>query len=326
MLTLTDQLTAVELIKRGGFTDDQRSIIEVMSTINELLYDAPVVEANDGTVHTQTVRTALPHGTHRAYNQGVTTDASQTKVIHDVICELAAYSEVDKKLVQHAVNSAQFLTDECSSFIEGMGQDQAYDMVYGNHTKNEGEINGFATRRNKVGDLVIDAGGTGNNLTSIYLIKWGQKGVKYIYPRGASGMAITRDDRGIQDVQKFDASGNPAGRYQAYVNYFSAEYGIAVGDERSLIRIANIDPASNSFSGTDLAKIIMKASNKLMPGGGTVSLLCNSDVKTMLDIAAMEKNNVVMHVNDPWGANITQVCGARLRRCDVLTNTETQVR
>ena len=90
ILTLSDQLTAVELIKRGGFTEDQRTIIEVMSTVNEMLYDAPVEQANDGTKHTGVIRTALPHGQHRTYNEGIKTGASQTKTFVDFTCHLAS--------------------------------------------------------------------------------------------------------------------------------------------------------------------------------------------------------------------------------------------
>ena len=325
VLTLSDRLTAAELVKRGGFTDDQRAIVEVMSTTNELLYDAPVVQANEGTTHTHVVRTSLPHGQHRAYNQGVKTAASATKTVHDVIAELGAYSEIDVRLAQHAPNTQEFLTQEAVSFIEGLGQDQANDFVYGNNAKDGACINGFATRRAKIDNqLVLDAGGTGNNLTSIYLIKWGHNGTKYIIPRGASGMAITRDNRGIQDVEVYDAAGKPTGKMRAYVNYFGVEYGLSVADERTLIRIANID--IDSTNGTELVKLVMKAVNKMPTGGGSISLACNGDVKTMFDIAAMEKNNVVMQISDPWGANITQVCNARLRRVDAITTTEAQIK
>ena len=324
ILSLSDRLTAVELIKRGGFTDDQRAIIEVMSTTNELLHDAPVIQANEGTTHTHVVRNSLPHGQHRAYNQGVKTTASATKTVHDVIAELGAYSEIDVRLAQHAPNTQEFLTNEAVAFIEGLGQDQAEDFVYGNHGADGATIDGFATRRPKIDNkLCLDAGGTGNNLTSIYLVKWGHNGTKYIIPRGASGMAITRDNRGIQDVEVYDEAGKPTGKMRAYVNYFGVEYGLSVADERTLIRIANID--IDKTNGTELVKLIMKAVNKMPTGAGSISLACNGDVKTMFDIAAMEKNNVVMNISDPWGANITQVCNARLRRVDAILNTESRV-
>lgn len=323
ILTLSDQLTAVELIKRGGFTEDQRTIIEVMSTVNEMLYDAPVEQANDGTKHTGVVRTALPHGQHRTYNEGVKAAASQTKTFVDVTCELSSYSVVDAKLVHHSPDSQQFLTNECVSFIEGMGQDQGDDMIYGNHENSPKNINGLAIRRNKIDNkLCIDAGGTGDNLTSLYLIKWGHHGVKYIYPRGASGMAVKRDDRGLQDVEVFDDNGKWQGKMPAFVNYFSAEYGLTLGDERSLIRVCNIDP---TMDGTALAKICIKAMNNLMPGGGTVSMVCNKDVKTIFDIAAMEKNNVIQTREDPWGRAVNHFREARIRRVDAILGTESRV-
>lgn len=320
ILTSSDRLTAVELIKRGGVNNDQRRIIEELSTINEMLLDATIAEANDGTVNTQLVRTANPHGTHVVYNQGVMASASQTKTVHDVICMLEAYSEIDCRLAEHAANREEFISGECVSFIHGMAEDQAEDIIYGDHDKNAAYMDGFAKRRSKLDNVTtLDAGGTGNALTSIYLVKWGPQFCKYIYPRGAKGLGVNREERGIQDVDVYDASGNRTGKMKAIVNHFSAEYGMAVGHEKSLIRIANIPL---TMDGTDLAKLIIKATPKLAAGDGTVSLLCNQDVKTIFDIAALEKNNVIYNSEDPWGREITKFRDFRIRRCDAILSTE----
>lgn len=319
-LNSSDRLTAVEMVKRGGFNADQRRIIEELSTINEMLLDAAVDEANDGTVNTQLVRTTNPHGTHVVYNQGVAPGASQTKTIHDVICMLEAYSEIDCRLADHAVNREEFISGEMVSFIHGMAEDQAEDIIYGDHDQNSAYMDGFAKRRSALGTYCIDAGGTGNALTSIYLVKWGKQFCKYIYPRGAKGMGVNREERGIQDVDVYDAAGNRTGKMKAIVNHFSAQYGLAMGNEKSLIRIANINPAT--IDGTDLAKIIIKASAKLAPGDGTVSLLCNQDIKTVFDIAALTKNNVIYNAEDPWGREITKFREMRIRRCDAILSTE----
>ena len=323
-LNSSDRLTAVELIKRGGVNADQRRIIEELSTINEMLLDAAVAEANDGTINTQLVRTANPHGTHVVYNQGVAPSASQTKTIHDVICMLEAYSEIDCRLADHAVNREEFISNECVSFIHGMAEDQCEDIIYGDHDLDAARMDGLAKRRSKIGELCLNAGGSSNgHMTSIYLVKWGQQFAKYIYPRGAKGMGVNREERGIQDVDVFDASGNRTGKMKAIVNHFSAQYGLAIGHERSLVRIANVDPAT--ITSDNLAKIIIQASAKLAPGDGTVSLLCNQDVKTLFDIAALTKNNVIYNAEDPWGREITKFRDMRIRRCDAIISEESTV-
>jgi len=200
-MSLSDRLTAVEMAKRNGYTPDQRRIIEAMQVTNQILLDAPVKEANDRTVETNVVRTALPHAEHRTYYQGVGSKASQTKRIQDVVCQLAVYSEVDKSLVDNAADPGQTLNDECASFLYGMGEDQADDIIYGNHETSPANINGFAVRRPKIHEkYCIDMGGKGNNLTSVYLIKWGADSAYYLFPKGAKGMGVQRTDKGVVTV------------------------------------------------------------------------------------------------------------------------------
>lgn len=320
-LNSTDRLTAIELAKRNSLSDDQRRIIEEIQVINEMLIDAPVEEANGAISHTHLKRTVNPRGTHRIINGGVKPSASQTKTVTDVICQVSAYSEVDKKLIDRAVNKQQMLMDECASFIHGMAADQADDIIYGNHSANPAYMDGFAVRRSKINDLCIDMGGTGNALTSIYIVKWGRQFCKYIYPKGAKGMGISREDRGIQDVEAPDGNG----KMPAYVNYFEAEYGLTMGFENSMIRLANIDVNANGFSAETLIKKILRVRSRLAQGDGTVSILCNAEIMGLMDEATVDKNNVVYTAQDPWGKELNKIRDMRLRQCEAILMTESQV-
>lgn len=325
ILSSTDRLTAAELVKRDGVSDDQRRIIEQLAVTNEMLLDAPVVEANDRTVNTQLVRTALPKGTRRVYNQGVGTGASQTDTIHDVVAQVAIYSKIDKSLVKNARNPQEFLMQEQVAFIAGLANDMADDIFYGNHSKDPAAIDGFATRRSKVDNkLCISMGGNvANKNTSIYLVKWGPQNVKYIYPREATGLGVQREDKGVQTVKAPIGEGE----YEAYVNYYQADYGIAVGDPRALVRICNID-MSQEMSDENAQKLIRKilaAKAKLPQGDGTVSILCNADVMSIFDQATLSKSNVVYTSEDPWGRPVNMLRDMRIRRCDAILNTEAVV-
>lgn len=324
ILSSTDRLTAAELVKRDGVTDDQRRIIEQLAVTNEMLLDAPIVEANDKTVNTQVVRTALPKGTRRVYNQGVGTGSSQTDTIHDVVAQVAIYSKIDKDLVKNASNPQEFLMQEQVAFLAGLANDMADDIFYGNHSKDPASIDGFAVRRAKLGDQCISMGGsTANKQTSIYLVKWGPQAVKYIYPRAASGLGVQRTDKGIQTVKAPVGDGE----YEAYVNYYQADYGIAVGDPRALVRICNID-MSQEMSDADAQKLVRKilaAKAKLPQGDGTVSILCNADIMSIFDQATLSKANVVYTSTDPWGRPVNMLRDMRIRRCDAILNTEAVV-
>lgn len=320
-LTASDRMTALEILNRSsGEQQDARNIIEVMSATNEILLDAPVKEANDGVVNTSVVRTKLPRGEHRTYNNGVGETSSQTNVVHDYMCEIAAYSNTDVKLLQHAKDKAAVLWAESRSFLEGMGQQQAEDIIYGNHSADPAYMDGLAVRRKATGSRwCLDAGGTvakTGRLTSLYIVKWGTNKVHMFYPRGAASIGVTKKDKGVQTVK-----GQNGKDMEAYQLYFDAEYGLAVRDDRSLIRIANID-LTESGIGEKLIKMILKAKHSLTPGDGTVSVLCGSDVMSLMDIATLDKNNVVYSAEDPWGRELTKIRDMRLRQVDSILATE----
>lgn len=328
VLSSSDRLTAAEIVKRAAdnISADQRLILELLSQTNEMLLDAPIVQANDGTVNTTVVRTALPSGTKRVYNQGVGIGASQTDLIHDVCAQIAIYSEVDEDLVNNSPNKAETLQNEQIAFIEGLGQDMAQDIFYGNHTKDPASIDGFATRRNKVNNkTVFNMGGsTANKQTSVYLVKWGPQNVEYMYPRGASGLGVQVKDKGVQTVPAPDGQGE----MEAYKTYFKVDYGIIVKRPEALIRIANIDMTTGEFTDEQaqaLVKKILKARAYLPQGDGTVSILCNRDIMSVFDQATLSKANVVYTSQDPWGRPVNMLRDMRIRRCDAIVNTEAVV-
>lgn len=318
-MTASDRLTAIEQVKRSGFTDDERRIIEGLTVTNQILMDAPVKQANNRTVETHVIRTALPHGEHRKYYKGVSDKASQTKTVSEVVAQLASYSTVDKSLVDDALNPKEFLNGECASFIWGMGEDQADDIVYGNHTDDPSYINGWATRRQKLDNAVCAGmGGTGDALTSMYLVKLGYQFTYFIYPQGASGLGVQRKDLG--EVTAEDSDGK---KFQAYRNYFQADYGIAVEQEKSLIRICNINPSS--VDAAKLVETVLAMKRKLAVGDGTICLYANADILGILDKGMFNKSNILMSAEDPWGRELTKIRDIRLRQVDSILSTESAV-
>lgn len=319
VLSVTDRLTMLEAVKRDGFNADARMIIETLAATNQMLFDAPAFESNAGVVNRTVQRTALPQIAHRKVNEGTANSASETKELYDYVCQLTGYSQIDKTLVEAETDKEGFIRGELDSFVASMGNSQATDIIYGDHDSDSAFINGFATRRDAVdGNVVIDFGGTGSNLTSLYLVKWGRDAVHMIFPKGSASCGVSRQDDGIVDA--LDQNGN---KYKAYQNYFECNYGTVVRNPKALIRIANIPANMNA---EELVKAIIKASHKLCEGTGTVSILANRDVMSEIDIATMEKGNLALPLVDAWGNDVSTIRGMRMRQCDAILNTESQVR
>ena len=323
VMTASDRLTALEVLNRtGGKTEDARRIIEIMRETNEILYDAPTTEANDGTVNTTLVRTALPKAEHRIYNNGVGESASQTDLSHDYSCEVAAWSKIDEMLVRNSSNPQELLMTESQSFIEGMGLEQATDIIYGNHAADEAYMNGLAVRRSKTdGEYCIDMGGASSKsgaLTSLYLIKWGLDKIHMFYPRGAKGIGVERFDHGIERIE-----GENGKDMRAFVNYFRAQYGLSVRNEKSVIRFCNID--LDTINAETLIYALIRNRTKLPQGSGTISIVAGADVLAMMDEAAAKKGNVCYTATDPFGKQLTMIRDMRFRQMDAILTTEDYV-
>ena len=320
VLSITDQLTSLEVAKRSGFSPDSRRIVEELNAFNELLIDAPIVEANEGTVDSHLVRTAIPHGQLRGYNQGVGKGSSQTKTTKDVISNIEIYSTVDKQLIDESAHPKELMQSEQNAFIEGLSQDITDQMVYGNNDNDVRETNGLAIRRKTLGTYCISMGGTNSgHLTSIYLIKWGMDKARIIYPRGAKNAGVEYNYLGEQTVS--DGNG---GEYQAYRAHYRIARGLSVGHEASIIRLANIDVTAANIGNT-IAEKIVQVMPLLARGAGTVSIACNSVVKGLLNLAAINKSNVLLPREDPWGNQVLQIGNARIRECPSILLTEATV-
>lgn len=326
VLTLTDRLTSLEVAKRlNGPNRDSRMIIEELARLDELLLDAPLIEANKGTIHSTVVRTALPHGEHRGYNEGVGKSSSQTKTIEDVISNIEIFSEVDAQLIDEAGfddadHKAELLMSEQSAFIEGLSQDMTDDIMYGNHDADPHYTNGFAHRYNKInGETVIDMGGTGNALTSVYLIKWNRDKAHLIYPKGHKTFGVEVENLGRMLIK--DSNGK---EFMGYKTHYRIARGLAVRHSKSVIRLANIDKTASNI-GEKIAEYIAKNLDNLAVGGGTITIACNPVIKGILNWTANQKSNVIYPAKDPWGNDVLQIGEGRIRKCPSILMTESQV-
>jgi len=313
-LNMTDQMTALEIARRSN-QPVPFNIIELLRQTNEMLIDIPACECNNGIINVGIQRTIKPMGKHRIYNKGVGKAATQTTPIQDRIAMLAEYSIVDAEMIKHSGNIQAARMSEASGIIKGMGLTQAETIINGDGSIAE-EFDGLMVRRNKITEkLVIDAGGTGNELTSIYLVAAGPDLFHFIYPKGSKSVGVDREDRGIVDVE--DEEGN---EYPAYKDYFTAQYGITVKAPDALIRIANIPV--KTIKADELIDIIIDASYGLVQGASTYAMYSNVDILKKIDKAARDKDNVAYTKEDPWGKPIAHIRDLRCRRMDVITSKE----
>src|SRR5690625_1038728 len=232
--------TLADVAKRldpGGQIDQ---IVEMLNETNPILEDATFIEGNLPTGHRTTVRTGLPTPTWRKLYGGVQPTKSTTAQVTDNTGMLEAYAEVDKALADLNGNTAAFRLSEDRAHIEGMNQEMASTLFYGNEGAEPAAFTGLAPRFNDLGaenqDNIINGGGAGDT-TSIWLVVWGPNTVHAIYPKGSkAGLAV--NDKGQVTVENVDGSG---GRMEAYRTHYRWDAGLTVRDWRYVVRVANVD-------------------------------------------------------------------------------------
>jgi len=338
-------LTLADWAKRLDDNYKVATIVELLSQCNEIMTDMLWVQGNLPTGHKTTVRTGLPSATWRLLNYGVPNGKSTTAQIIDTCGNLETYAVIDKDLADLNGNTASFRMSESQAFIEGMTQQVASTIFYGNVLVNPERFMGLSPRFNSVSTAtaqtaanVIDAGGTGSVNTSIWIIVWGPRTVHGIFPMGkVSGLRHV--DMGEWPVQ--DAAG---GTYQAYRDHFKWECGLTVRDWRYVVRICNIDVTNLiAGSGANLINLLVRALWRLptapvSAGGvqtsdaaeingsmGNTVIYCNRTVRTYLDLQAMNKTNVLLQLREFNGMVVTSFRGIPIKTCDALLNTEARV-
>ena len=217
-------LTYADWAKRMDDGYRVASIIEILSQTNEILQDMLVLEGNLPTGHKTTLRTGLPQATWRSLNAGVPNAKSTSAQITDTCGNLEVYAVVDKDIANLNGNTAAFRLSEVKAFLEGMSQQVASTLMYGNQFTNPERFTGFAPRYSTLSTAnsntaanVLDAGGTGSTNTSIWVTCWGADTIHGIFPKGKM-TGLQHVDMGEWPIT--DSNGNT---YQGYRDHFKWE-------------------------------------------------------------------------------------------------------
>lgn len=266
MATLSNNvLTLGDWAKRIDPDGKIAQIVELLTQTNPILTDMRWVEGNLPVGHRITQRTGLPTVYWRMINQGTPPSKSQTAQVDEGVGMMEAWSEVDVKLAALNGDINAFRFSEAKAFIEAMNNEMASTLFYGNSGLAPEEFTGLAPRYSDLSagnaENIIDAGGTGSDNTSAWLVVWGDQSLFGIFPKGSQAGLVQRD-HGEKIVE---VSGGIGGnRMLAYLSSFHWDAGIALRDWRYVVRVANID-VSDLLGGTpaDLTELMIRAEHRL---------------------------------------------------------------
>lgn len=308
-------------------------IIELMNQTNDILTDVPFMESNQTDGHLTRIRTGLPEVYWRRLYQGTPPSKSQWSQVKEGCGILEAIMELDvEEIALYGDKAKAFRLSEGKAFAESMRQKVAATMFYGDSNKNPDEFNGLAMRYpSKASPNVIDAGGTGNACTSMYLICWGANTAHGLYPKGSTG-GLSNEDLGKYMAQ--DANGR---KFRVVGDQYNWRCGLTVRDWRAVARIANIPVAAltkrkGEDGFVDLHRLTIMAKNQMPENMRNQAIwYCNADVLTALELQATDAGNVTLtYRTEDSGkggplfksTQITSLHARPIRQCDVLSSAE----
>ena len=320
-------LSLIDLYKNQEGGEVAALIIEQLMQLNPILADMRVEECNQGAMHLTSIRSGIPEPTWRSLYQGVQPNKSTVKQVQDATGMLEAWSEIDKKLVDLSRNPGQFRANEASAFLQGMANEMASTVFYGTASN---EFTGLAPRFNSLSaenaSQIVDAGGTGSDNTSIWMVVWGDQTCHGLYPQGSMA-GLQREDKGEQTKENADG-----GLYDVVREKFTWDLGLTVRDWRYISRIANIDVSEAQAGNVELYTFLRKAFYKLKqrqtPNGQAV-IYANTDMMEVLDALATNNGTTDAYVRlmptEIEGQMVLTYRGIPIREVDALLNTEARV-
>lgn len=310
-------------------------IVEMMSQVNAIIDDLPMIKCNSGLYHKAAIRAGLPSGTLRKLYGGVMPEKSLKIPVVDTTCMLEAYSEVDCAEAKRSGSPDKFRLREAKAFIEGLSQSMADIIFYGDVDAKPEGINGLGIRYNKYQTAdktkstynVLNGTGANSDNTSIWLINWGEDFVTGLYPTGGS-TSIGVEHEPIGKVTKVNSDNS---MYEVFRDHFLTEFGIHVADWRRVVRIANLKTANfGGASAPDIVGLMRKATYRI-PGGassnttGKLAWYMNADAKEELERQYFNLTNMNLTKEDADGRPVTMFRGIPVKQVDQIRNSEATV-
>ena len=312
----THMMNLAEAYRREGYTNPEEFLGELMLQ-NDLLRTAAVSPANKG-FYNETLRAiALGKGGVTMINGGIPDISAMTDKVSDPVITFEGKSKVDIRLFDGAPDLDAVRNSEDAANLAGFTNSWNEVLIYGN-PKNANGYSGLASRRSKIANGNIISLGGSDNLSSGYLVEWGNLGVKLLYARNTSP-GISSVDRGMVEAEAQDGTG----KFWAFERDYKITFGLSVRSENALWRFANIDALDGDISSI-LASII-KAKNKMPGKGRTAFFYCNSDIKSLFEILLLDKATNIKTVDIEGYGPITQFLQVPIMDMDSISSDEIAV-
>lgn len=315
-------------------------VAEVLVQHNAMLKDIPYMEMNEGTIHKEEIRSALPEVYYRKANQAIPASKTTTEertftathfesksVMDEAVAKRGGLDRIGYNRWNQAQGHLQAHSIECANLA-------LYGSPVQSNLKTAGFMDIFSTlaASEPTSKQIVDGGGLNSDNTSILKVHWGENSVFGIYEAGTSA-GIKRIDRSagnkVVKIPGLDVNGN-TGDFWGYEENFHTDHGLVVKDYRQVARIANIDVLNlKSGSGdADLIDLMISADYLIdSPTNGKGVWYVNRTIEAFLHKQALTKvgSGAGLTFANYQGERVLMFLGSPVRRMDALLNSEARV-
>jgi hypothetical protein len=316
------------------------SVAEVLVQENPMLMDIPYTEMNEGTIHKESIRSALPSVYYRKANQAIPASKSTIEERTFTAAHFESKSQMDAAVAKRGgMDRIAFNRwNQAQGHIQAMAIEHANLTIYGSPSDSNRKVAGFfdiystLSATEETSKQVVNAGGTSGDNCSILLVHWGMQSVFGVYPKGSQA-GLNRIDRspGNKEVkiEALDSAGN-AGSLWGFEEQFEIDHGLVVKDYRQAARIANIDPALllSGVGAADLIDLMISANYKIHnKQNGKGVWYVNRTIEAFLHKQALTKVGAGAGLNygNYQGEPVLFFLNKPVRGSDALLNTEDAV-
>ena len=322
MATITETyLTLVEAARRADPSGNAAKIAEVLNLIVELWGILPIVQSNDVNSHVVHARLGLPDVTTRQVNNGAGYSVSKVKPKREAILLLEQWVRIDEVTLERQKNPNQTRHNEVIAMFEAMNQEWWERFFYDDPGDGADGILGLATRYDDPSeDNVFDAGGSGSDCTSMWMLEPGETKLGLVIPSGAKS-GIELENKG-----KSEATGANGGPFEAYKTKCRLQMGLFNPDQMCALRLGSVESAGSDHTlfdeSNNVHRNLIYMKNQLRSAGRGGYLVVNRTTKSQIDILAWDKGSNAFDVKTWDGQPVTHFQEMRALMCEALYDTE----
>ena len=309
----------------------QAVLVDIVAETNEIINDITFFEGNDITGHTVATLTGYPSSTFTKMYQRVQPDKATRTQVRETACMQEAYGEIDERLYNLNGQGAAFMMNEAMATMKAMNIGFVEKLFYGNGVAKPEEIMGLANRYSSLSSPngkrnILNAGGTGSDNRSIWLIAWSPTSLFCFTPKGLpSGLQFK--NLGVETSERND------GLMRVIRQHFSWTFGLGIWDWKGAVRIANIDfsnlNADISGTSANLPQLMKRAIRRIPKDirvGARVAFYMSADVQEKLEEQlASEVKQSTLTTEDVGGVQVDMFRKIPLRQVDQLEVNEARV-